>query len=125
MPYAIYGPADTDPESLSWIGFREDRMDIAPQRWLRSVVEGAPVRYWANDAGVLWQFARNGLGKALLPEALAAGDPKLTRISGPEPELERKLNVQYLPDIQRLKRVAVFLDWLSETLTAVFERNTA
>ena len=125
VPYAIYGPSGTDPELLNWAGFREDRMDLAPQRWLRGVVNDTPVQYWANDAGVLWQFTRNGLGKALLPEALAAGDPKLTRISGPEPELERVLNVQYLPDIQRLKRVAVFLDGRAETVAGIFERKPA
>jgi hypothetical protein len=56
----------------------------------------------------------------LLPEALGERDPKLVRISGTEPEIVRTLHIQVLPAIQRLRRVEIFIEWLTEMLnTAV------
>lgn len=120
VPYAIYGPADKDPKGLPWLGFREDQAIFAPEEWMQNRDDGSPVRFWANDIGFLYQGVRNGLGKSILPMVLAEDDPRLTRLSGPEPEIERVLHLQVLPNIQRLKRVTVFIEWLSEILNAAF-----
>ncbi len=116
IPYAIYGPADSELESLPWLGFRVDQIHTEPERWLQNRADDNHVRFWANDAGIIYQGIRGGIGKALLPEILGESDPKLVRISGAEPEIVRTLHIQVLPAIQRLKRVEIFFEWLTEML---------
>jgi len=118
VPYAIYAPPNSELEPLPWLGFREDQLNTEPERWVQNRADDNHVRFWANDAGLIYQGVRSGIGKALLPEVLGEGDPKLVRISGAEPEIVRTLHIQVLPAIQRLKRIEIFIEWLTETLKA-------
>ena len=54
-----------------------------------------------------------GVGKALLPDLLAASSPKLEKISNPKkPELTRILRLLVLPDVARHKQVEHVVKWL-------------
>jgi len=120
VPYAVYAPHGVDAKSLSWLGFRAEQQYFAPGRWLSEKIDNTSVSLWANDADILHQSARNGMGKALLPMILAEQDDKLQRISGPDPEIKRQLYIHLLPDIERLKRITVFRDWLAKILNEYF-----
>jgi len=121
VPYAVYAPRGTDAQTLPWLGFRAEQQYFAPGRWLSEKIDGTSVSLWANDADILYQSARNGMGKALLPMILAEQDDRLERISGAEPEIKRQLYIHLLPDIERLKRVSVFRDWLANILNGYFQ----
>jgi DNA-binding transcriptional LysR family regulator len=121
VPYAIYAPTGINPDCLPWLGFRTEQDIYAPEGWLEKHQGDSKVLLWTNDAGILYQGVRSGLGKSLLPVVLGEQDPKLVRLSGPEPEIERVLHLQVLPHVQRLKRVDIFLIWLSEMLPICFK----
>ena len=121
IPYAVYAPKGVDTTALPWIGFAEESGSYAPERWLTESAseDRGWVRFQANDAGILYQAARAGVGKGLLPEVLAEGDPALVRLSGPKPEIVRYLRVLVHPNVERLHRVNAVIGWLGETLAAV------
>lgn len=125
LSYAVYTSKNANVAELPWIGFAEDSGNYAPDRWLSRTARktGEWVRFEANDAGILYQAARAGVGKGLLPEVLADRDPALVRLSGPEPELIRPLRVLVHPDIERLVRIRAVIDWLRETLAPVSYRS--
>lgn len=114
IPYAVYAPVGRDPSQLPWMGFREDEFRTKVESWLLEASEEEGVRFWANDAGILWQAVRAGAGKALLPEALVGADPALVRVS--ETQVVRTLWVQILPEVRRLRRMSLFLDWIRGAL---------
>lgn len=114
IAYSVYARQDLDPDRLPWMGFREDEYRTLVETWLLEAAVGTTIRFWANDAGILRQAVIAGAGKALLPDFLAAGDPKLMRIS--DISVSRTLWIQVLPQMRRLKRISEFVEWLCEEL---------
>lgn len=112
IAYSVYARKDLDPGGLAWMGFREDEYRTLVEAWLIEAAAGTVVRFWANDAGILRQAALAGAGKALLPDFLAAGDPRLVRVL--DISVTRTLWIQVLPQMRRLKRISEFIDWLRD-----------
>jgi molybdate transport repressor ModE-like protein len=119
IPYAIYGTRSISAEDLPWIGSAVDSGEYEPEKWLDSLTHdsAATIPFRSNDAGIVFRAVCNGVGKALLPEALAENDPRLVRLSGPEPEIVRHLRLLVHSDVERFSRIIVVIDWLRETLT--------
>ena len=117
IAYSVYARRDIDPERLPWLGFREDDYRTLVETWLLEAAAGTTVRFWANDAGILRQAVLTGAGKALLPDFLGAGDPRLVRVS--DISLTRTMWIQVLPQSRRLKRISEFIEWLSDEFERV------
>lgn len=118
FPYAIYAPKKSKSAEIPWVQFGEEFSDYAVTRCVDRLVHATDgVAVWANDAGNIYMAVRNGVGKALLPELLGEPDPRLRRISGPEPELVRDLRLLVHPDIRRLTHVSHVIAWLRETVS--------
>ena len=118
VPYAVYARKAVDAAALPWIGFAEETGSYAPERWLNEAEkeDSERVSFQANDAGILYRAACAGVGKGLLPEALAEHDPALVRLSGPKPEMVRQLRILVHPDVERFARIVAVIGWLRETL---------
>lgn len=118
IPYAIYGPNSVSADDLPWIGSAVDSGEYEPERWLDSLThnDAATIPFRSNDAGIVFRAVCNGVGKALLPEVLAEDDPRLVRLSGPEPEIVRHLRLLVHSDVERFSRITAVIDWLREAL---------
>ncbi|HAT33270.1 MAG TPA: LysR family transcriptional regulator [Janthinobacterium sp.] len=93
----------------------EDSMRAAPQElWLEKFARGRPFALRSNDLATLHQGARVGLGLALLPHFLGAGDAALARAPGVDGPAPRKLWLVLHPDLRRSPRVSAVADAIAD-----------
>ena len=111
-----------DPESLPWLAFREDQIEVKVESWMKQRELDGEVVFWTNDTEMLYHAARDGCGKTLIPSHLGDSDQNLECYSGSEPVLIRTLNMHSLPETLKLKRIATFIEWMIPVLEAQFER---
>jgi DNA-binding transcriptional LysR family regulator len=115
LDYGVYGPARKRRAPLPWITY-EDEMANLPQvgymaaRPVRD--RDAPPPVTVNDAEAILQSVKAGLGKSLLPVAIAEREPGLVRLNGDPPPLSRELWLMVHPDLRNLTRISVVVDWL-------------
>lgn len=122
VPYAIYGPAGVDPDTVGWVSFWDDDAPRrAPIRWIEKVRKpGESLRVTATDSSVLLGAVRAGLGKGLLPMCLAEGDARLARITQGPPDLVRALHVHAHPDTVQTARIQAVIAWMRECFPRVY-----
>ena len=117
VAYALYGPAGADMDAVPWIAFGEDVAYSLPAQWIeRARSASGRVALRAHDAGFIHAAICAGVGKGLIPEALGEDDPALVRLSGPEPEIIRRLRVMVHEDMHQLSRTVAVIEWLREAV---------
>jgi len=122
--YAIYGPAGARGDDLPWVSFHSGRLPTAPGKWLQE--RGVPltaVTLYGNDADIVRNAIRAGIGKGLIPEILGEGDAALERLSGRKPEVVRHLRALTEHRNLALAEVRVVLEWLNDSLSRVAGRR--
>ncbi len=72
----------------------------------------APPPVTVNDAEAILQSVKAGLGKSLLPVAIADKEPGLARLASGPPPLSRELWLMVHPELRNLTRIGVVVDWL-------------
>jgi DNA-binding transcriptional LysR family regulator len=113
--YAAVGTAPDVARGSAWIGFDASLAHIGPAQWLARLPDGPPpVR--VNSLLGAYQLARAGLGCALIPTYLGDDDPRLFRAAGPYPEMASAIWILTHPDLRRVARVKVFMDFVSAAL---------
>ncbi|WP_120631581.1 LysR family transcriptional regulator [Ruegeria sp. EL01] len=85
LSFAAYAASFISPDQhaeLRWITYDEAHLDLPQARWLESAAKSSGLR--ANlkvvDAETGMQAVAEGIGKALLPRAIAAGDARLREV---------------------------------------------
>ena len=68
--------------------------------------------------GFIHTAIQASVGKGLIPEVLGEDDPALIRLSGPEPEITRRLRVIVHEDMRQLTRTVTVIEWLRELINA-------
>ena len=130
--FAVYGSRDYvagNPAARSearyrdcvWAGFDEAHNYFAGQKWLLEKLEGRPLSVRVNDAMVLHDAVRNGVGLGVLACFAADADSGLIRLS---PTIPGVTSVQHLivhRDLRRVPGVRAVMDALVE----LFEREAA
>lgn len=115
LAYSAYGPVGADPAGTPWLTYDEAHGDLPQARWVAEHDLGpGTIRVRCNDADGLLVAARAGLGKALLPDLIVAGDPALAPIPGQERVLTRELWLLVHPDLRPLRRVQVTAGWIAD-----------
>jgi len=121
LEYAEYAPAGSTDANLPWLSY-DTMMAFIPQaRWIadRAADEGGSIAPIAlNDAEGILQAVAHGLGRSILPCAVADSDPRLRRVG--KALHEREVWVLTHPEHRALARVGVVLDWLAD----IFRRLT-
>lgn len=124
LDYGVYAPARKTRGPLPWITY-EDAMAALPQwRWMAqqaAAEEAAPPPVTVNDAEAILQGIKAGLGKSLLPLALAEREPGLRRLDPGPPALSRELWLMVHPELRSLTRVRVVMDWLAGVAAGISE----
>ncbi len=116
LDYAVYGPRRKSRKALPWITFEDGMADLPQWRWIaerasRDGERSAPV--FVNDAEAILQSVNAGLGRSLLPVAIADREPGLVRLEAGPPPLSRELWLMVHPELRELTRMRVVMDWLA------------
>ncbi len=115
LDYAVYGPSRKRAEPLPWITYEDDMANLPQWRYMaeRPVRDrAAPPAVTVNDAEAILQSVKAGLGKSLLPVAIADREPGLVRLDSDPPPLSRELWLMVHPELRNLTRIRVVVDWL-------------
>lgn len=132
LDYAVYGPSYGPSrkrrEALPWITYEDDMADLPQRRYMaeRPVRGGEtlpPVT--VNDAETILQSVKAGLGKSLLPVAIAEREPGLLRLDAGPPPLSRELWLMVHPELRNLTRIRVVLDWLASVVDEFLDGKEA
>ncbi len=126
--FAVYGSRDYvagHPAALGearyrdcdWAGYDEEHGYFAGQQWLLSKLGGRPLPVRLNDAQVLQEAVRGGVGLGVLACFAADADPALVRLTPPLPEVVSRQHLLVHDDLRRVPRVRAVMD----ALVALFE----
>jgi DNA-binding transcriptional LysR family regulator len=117
--YGVFARRGGDVDALPWIGLDETLSDYPEARWLARR-EGEPVIIRAADVETIYQAVRAGLGRALLPLAVARRDPTLSALRAPEPPPTRELWLLVERQVRQIRRVSVTLGWVEAVVRDAF-----
>ena len=122
VPFALYGPGNCLPETLSWVAHLDDSASRrGPAKFLEKLKKrDEPVQVVGNDPQLLYAAIRQGLGKGLLPVCMAEDDLDLRRIGADETQLNRTLHLHAHPDTVQTLRVQTAIRRLRETARDIF-----
>ena len=101
-----------------FIGYDDSLAHAPEQQWLETWRGTRGYALLTNTLGLQRDAARMGLGMAVLPHFMAAGDALLVRMpltAGPPP---RELWLVVHPDVRRSPRVRLIADLVAEVVTA-------
>jgi DNA-binding transcriptional LysR family regulator len=123
LRYAAYAPAGLDEaalRTLPWIGYEPGMAELPPARWLADRLGGHASPVALNDAEALLRAVASGLGRTVLPCAVADRLPGIARCDPPglPPPPARELWLLAHPDQRGLARTAAVQGWLERTLVA-------
>ena len=127
LAYGLYGATDRDPDSLPYLTYEDLMRDLPQGKWLADQMkasgqDGVPVR--VSDAETLVACIRSGLGKSLLPTAVADALPGLRRIGTNVTAPERELWLMIHPDMRGLARIEAVRDWIRDIVRSIDGRDS-
>jgi DNA-binding transcriptional LysR family regulator len=120
LHYEVYAAAHYSPREankLAWITYDESMAHLPQARWIASAAGGEDVaRARVNDSEAALAAVAAGLGRSLLPRAVADHDPRLKRLSakpGGAP-VTRELWLLVHSELRRLERIEAVIAWLEQ-----------
>jgi DNA-binding transcriptional LysR family regulator len=119
LDYAVYGPCDGDADALPWITYEAGLDELPQAKWIAAATRGAaaPV-LMAGDAETILAAVRAGVGKSLLPRAVAEREPGLRRLGEAAPVLSRELWLLVHAELRKLARIEAVIRWIEGTVLA-------
>lgn len=114
--YAAHGYTQRPSNAWEFLGYDDSLVQVPQQRWLNQVAGHRRFVFRSNDLTALLNAARVGLGIAVLPHFLAAGDEALSMISDPVCPTVRQIWLVMHPDVKRSPRVRLMADLLVEVI---------
>jgi DNA-binding transcriptional LysR family regulator len=120
LHYAAYAPAACPPreaEKLPWITYDEAMAHLPQARWIaaRAADRGEAIAALrVADADSVLEAVIAGLGRSLLPAAIAEGETRLRRIGSGRsaPALSRELWLLVHRELKSLARIEAVIDWI-------------
>lgn len=111
---AVYARAGGSPDA--WVGPDRHLGYAALDAWMAKHDVNERCCYRVDTMLGMYAAAREGVGRAVLPCYLADGDPALTRIDEPLPELATELWLLTHPDLRRVARIRAFMAFVAKAL---------
>jgi len=120
--YALRKFSPARASKLPWIIFSDELSHIAPQRWMKKMAasnKNAVLGLRVYDVETALQAALAGLGRTVLPDAIAANDNRLRRATtrGFEPPA-RELWLLSHSSQSGLRRMNEVTNWIDEVFAA-------
>jgi DNA-binding transcriptional LysR family regulator len=119
LSYAAYGPSRRTKGPLPWITYDTTMAALPHVAWLdkASRLDREPrPGLTVNDSEVALHAIKAGVGKSLLPCAIADREPGLRRLDGPAPVLNREVWLLVLPELRSLARIRAVIDWIDDVM---------
>jgi DNA-binding transcriptional LysR family regulator len=117
LVYRIYGPSGRCWDDLPWITYSEEMAALPQARWIREQHRRPAVTpLLVNDAEAILQAIAAGLGKSLLPSAIAENHQGVAVEPSTPPVLSREVWLLLHPDLRDLARIRAVVEWLAATL---------
>lgn len=113
LRYAVYAPRGVDADKLPWLTYETGASRSPPAEWIARHADESmlsPVR--VNDAEGLLACVRSGQGKTVLPHFLGDAEPAVRRLDDVPCDLSRELWLAVHPDLRKLDRVRLLMDWV-------------
>jgi DNA-binding transcriptional LysR family regulator len=120
LTYAAYGPSKRLGCALPWITYATGLAALPHVAWINDAIEqeeGNGPSLTVNDSEVALHAVKAGVGKSLLPCAIADREKGIARLSGPL--LDRELWLLVHPELRNLARIRTVIAWL-DTLVEEF-----
>jgi DNA-binding transcriptional LysR family regulator len=119
------GPGDRDDDALPWITYEAGLDELPQAKWIAAATRGAAAApaLMAADAETILAAVSAGLGKSLLPRAVADREPGLCRLGDDAPVLSRELWLLVHADLRRLVRIEAVITWIERTVRAIELRS--
>lgn len=111
--FADAGTRPPDPGTLDWIGPDETLWYRQLEAWMRERGLDARCRYRVDSLQGMQAGVRDGIGVAVLPCYLGDADERLIRLGEPLPELAHDLWLLTHPDLRRVERIRVFMEFVA------------
>jgi DNA-binding transcriptional LysR family regulator len=110
--------SDDDLRRHDWAAPDDSLGHLGSAKWMQAEIPAERVVVRSNSLLALRAAARAGLGVAPLPCYLADPDPALARVRAPLPEMASALWLLTHPDLRRVARIRVFLDFAADWLAS-------
>ncbi|SDL81859.1 transcriptional regulator, LysR family [Franzmannia pantelleriensis] len=111
---AVYARAGGAPDA--WVGPDRHLGYAALDAWMAKHDVNERCCYRVDTMLGMYAAAREGVGRAVLSCYLADGDPALTRIGEPLPELATELWLLTHPDLRRVARIRALMTFVAKAL---------
>jgi DNA-binding transcriptional LysR family regulator len=118
VSYRVFARRGGDPGKLPWIGFDETLAESPEARWMARHA-GEPTLARAADLHTIHQAVRAGVGRSLLPVALAGRDSALVALPTPDPP-SRELWLLVERRVRQIRRVSLTLGWVEAVVLDAF-----
>lgn len=112
--YAAHGYTSRSEAEWEFLGYEDSLSQVPQQRWLNQIAGDRRFILRSNDLVALLNAARVGLGIAVLPHFLAAGDMALRLVPEPVCPSVRQIWLVMHPDVKRSHRVRLVADLLAD-----------
>ena len=119
LRYEVCAAASLPAEAaaaLPWVTYDEAFAHLPQARWIAAALArgDAAAAFVVNDGEALVEAVAAGLGRSLLPSAVAARDPRLISLAAPDgsPAPARELWLLVHGELRRLARIEAVSDWL-------------
>ncbi len=122
--YAAYGPPENGGGPVPWIVYDETMAHLPHAKWLTAQSAGAPAPVTVNDAETIVACIRAGLGKSVLPTALAQHISGIQRIKTQTLPPVRDVWLLSHPHQKNLVRMQVVARWVKTVLAAATGAQT-
>ncbi len=115
LDYAVFGRSGLCMKSLPWITYEDYMADLPPARWIadrNTHAENTQTQILVNDAEAILECIKAGLGKSILPVAIAEQEPGLVRLEDDLVPMSREVWLMVHPELRELARVRIVMNWL-------------
>ena len=123
IAYGVYAHVDRDARTLPWITYDDGMAHLPQAEWMAkhpaTSSPASPPTIKVNDAEAVLHAVTQGLGKSLVPMAIASREQNLVRVDSGPPPVTRELWLMVHPELRELRRIRVVMDWLTATATGL------
>ena len=112
IDYGIYRHQDAAAD-CGWVCYDESMLHVPEAAYLELAARdsgGVAVR--VNDLQSVLIAVRSGMGRSVLPHALAGHYPQLVAIDGPPPVVSRDVWLLVHPDLRTVQRIDAAIAWI-------------
>ncbi len=119
LTYATYSATALANKTIPWIAY-DDRLEDLPQPKLMigemAKSHNTKPQLHVNDAEMLLQSIKKGLGKSMLPVTVGSRESGIIRIGDDAQTVSREVWLMVHSDLQEHVRIRVVMDWLATTI---------